>query len=178
MSNLATAQLAPPAQPVSLSSLLAGLHALPTGTYCLGAAEDGLPVISKPVIRATIATGTEDCGLLRLGHTVGATALRLSNQTGVSIVTDLNMRYWPTATDARVFEPGQLNDLVGRLQTWDAGNRHMLFILDDTAEDTWTAPQDIQALTEHPAASVLLLARPGHARSLIDALPESYQPGR
>jgi hypothetical protein len=175
MSNLVTAtQLAAPAQPVSLSSLLAGLYALPTGTYCLGAAEDGLPVIRKPRIRATIATGIEGCGLLRLGHTAGATALRLSNQAGVSIVADLNLRYWPTENDARAFEPNRINNLIKTLQTWDAGNRHMLFILDDTAEDTWATPQVIEALTEHPAASVLVLARPEHAQSLIDALPEIF----
>jgi hypothetical protein len=175
MSNLATTNQPITAnKPMTLSSLLAGLYALPTGTYCLGAAEDGLTVISRPRIRATIATGIEGCGLLRLGHTVGATALRLSNQTGVSIVADLNLRYWPTENDARAFEPNRINNLIKTLQTWDAGNRHMLFILDDTASDTWATPQVIKALTEHPAASVLVLARPEHARSLIDALPEIF----
>lgn len=161
-------------KPVTLSSLLAILHAFPTGTYYMGAAEDGLPVISKPRIRVTIAIGRKGCGLLLLGYTSAVTALRLSSQTGMSIVTDRKPRDWPTAVNAKILQPGQLNDLIDRLNTWDAGNRHMLFILDDTASDAWTTPQVIEALIEHPAASVLVLARPEHARSLIAALPESF----
>lgn len=169
---LATQHLASPARPVSLRSLLAACakmtKPLPVGSYCLGEADaDGLPIVAKPHTRVALAATDESLELLLLGVTAVASALRLSNQTGVNIITT-RAATWATWSNATISAPGEKPHV-------SAGS-HNLFVLDDAIEiKRWTSPQVIEALTALPAASVLVLTKPDHAKKLEAALPVSYK---
>jgi hypothetical protein len=170
--TLAKQHLASPARPVSLCSLLAACaqmtKPLPVGSYCLGEADaDGLPVVAKPKTRVIVAATAKDesLELLLLGVTAATTATGLSSQTGVNIITG-RATTW-SHINATISAPGEKLRL-------SAGS-HTLFMLDDMDENKWTSAQVIEALTDQPAASVLVLTTPDHAKKLAAALPEVYE---